>query len=136
MSFTISPEKQDQLLARMAKIGLREADIEESFIRGSGSGGQKINKTSSCVQLVHRPSGIEIMCQRDRSQAMNRFHARRELCERLEERIEGARSARQQEHEKIRRTKRKRSQRSKARMLEAKRARGETKQNRARPQGE
>jgi protein subunit release factor B len=136
MSFTISPEKQDQLLARMAKIGLREADIEESFIRGSGSGGQKINKTSSCVQLVHRPSGIEIKCQRDRSQAMNRFHARRELCERLEERIEGARSARQQEHEKIRRTKRKRSQRSKARMLEAKRARGETKQNRARPQGE
>lgn len=136
MSFTISPEKQDQLLARMAKIGLREADIEESFIRGSGSGGQKINKTSSCVQLVHRPSGIEIKCQRDRSQAMNRFHARRELCERLEERIEGARSARQQEHEKIRRTKRKRSQRSKARMLEAKRARGETKQNRARPAGE
>lgn len=136
MSFTISPEKQDQLLARMAKIGLREADIEESFIRGSGSGGQKINKTSSCVQLVHRPSGIEIKCQRDRSQAMNRFHARRELCERLEERIEGARSARQQEHEKIRRTKRKRSQRSKARMLEAKRARGETKQNRARPSGE
>lgn len=133
MSFPVSPEKQDQLIARMAKLGIRESDLEETFVKGSGSGGQKVNKTSSCVQILHRPSGMEVKCQRERSQAMNRFLARRELCERMEEKIEGARSARQQEFEKIRRTKRKRSQRSKARMIEAKRARGAIKALRGRP---
>jgi peptide chain release factor len=133
MSFPVSPEKQDQLIARMAKLGIRESDLEETFVKGSGSGGQKVNKTSSCVQIIHRPSGMEVKCQRERSQAMNRFLARRELCERMEEKIEGARSARQQESEKIRRTKRKRSQRSKARMVEAKRARGAIKALRGRP---
>ncbi len=105
----------------MTRLGIHEADLDESFIRGSGSGGQKVNKTSSCVYLLHRPSGIEIKCQRERSQAMNRYFARRELCDRLEARIKGAASARQQEAEKIRRQKRRRSRRAKARMLDDKR---------------
>ena len=119
--FTVNPQTQSELLARMTKLGLREEDIEERFIRGSGAGGQKVNKTSSCVQLLHRPSGIEVKCQRERSQAMNRFFARRELCDRLEQRIEGAKSARQQEVEKIRRQKRRKSRRQRARMLDDKR---------------
>lgn len=119
--FAVSPEKESQLNERMAQLGIRECDIDEQFIRGSGKGGQKVNKTSSCVQLRHRPSGIEVKCQRERSQMMNRFFARRELCDRLEERIKGIRSRRQQEIEKIRRQKRKRSKRQKERMLDDKR---------------
>jgi len=125
--YPVSEEKNDALMRRMAELGLLESDIEETFIRGSGSGGQKVNKTSSCVQLRHKPSGIEVKCQRERSQAMNRFFARRELCDRLEERIRGARAARQQEQEKIRRQKRRRSRRQKARMLDEKRKHGEKK---------
>ena len=120
-SFPVTPAKADELTLRMARLGILDADVEESFIRGSGSGGQKVNKTSSCVYLLHRPSGIEIKCQRERSQAMNRYFARRELCDRLEARIKGAASARQQEAEKIRRQKRRRSRRAKARMLDDKR---------------
>jgi protein subunit release factor B len=133
MSFPVSPEKQTQLAERMERLGVRESDLEETFIKGAGSGGQKVNKTSSCVQIRHRPSGIEVKCQRERSQAMNRFLARREICDRLEERREGARSARQQEHERIRRQKRTRSRKAKARMLENKRATGAIKKLRARP---
>lgn len=120
-SFPVNPATADELTERMTRLGILEADLEESFIRGSGSGGQKVNKTSSCVYLRHRPSGLEVKCQRDRSQAMNRYFARRELCARLEARIKGAASARQQEAEKIRRQKRRRSRRAKARMLDDKR---------------
>ncbi len=130
--YPVSEEKNDALTLRMAKLGLREEDIEESFIRGTGSGGQKVNKTSSCVQLVHKPSGIEIKCQRERSQAMNRFFARRELCDRLEERLEGVKAAKEQEREKIRRQKRRRSRRQKARMLDDKRKQGDKKAGRQR----
>jgi protein subunit release factor B len=125
--FSVSPQKIDELTRRMAALGIREADLVEQFIKGSGAGGQKINKTSSCVQLLHRPSGIEIKCQRERSQAMNRFVARRELCDKLEERVKGAQSARQQAVEKIRRQKRRRSRRQKAKMVEGKRQHGEKK---------
>ncbi len=113
----VSSEKVTALARRMAELGLREGDLEEQFIKGSGKGGQKINKTSSCVYLRHRPSGIEIKCQRERSQALNRFLARRELCDRWEARLRGALSAKQQEIEKIRRQKRRRSRRQRARML-------------------
>lgn len=123
----VTEEKREALLARMAAEGIREGDLVEQFIRGSGAGGQKINKTSSCVYLLHKPSGIEIKCQRERSQAMNRFLARRELCDKLEERRKGAASARQQEQERIRRQKRRRSRRAKARMLDGKRQQGEKK---------
>lgn len=111
----------------MTALGIREEDVAESFIRGSGSGGQKVNKTSSCVQLLHKPTGIEVKCQRERSQAMNRFLARRELCDRIEERIQGIKAAKEQEREKIRRQKRRRSRRQKARMLDEKRKHGEKK---------
>lgn len=123
----ITAEKHEKLQERMASLGIREEELDEHFIRGSGKGGQKINKTSSCVQLVHRPSGIEIRCQKTRSQSDNRYWARRELCDRIEEMALGEKSARQQEIEKIRRQKRRRSRRAKARMLDAKTRQGEKK---------
>ena len=78
-------DKRAALKRRMVDLGILEDDLIERFIRGTGHGGQKINKTSSCVYLQHQPSGIEIKCQAQRSREMNRFIARRELCERLEE---------------------------------------------------
>lgn len=117
----------------MAELGLREEDLEEKFLYGGGKGGQKVNKTASCVYLKHLPSGIEVKCQRERSQAMNRYFARRELCEQVAERKEGERSRRQQVREKIRRQKRRRSRRSKERMLEDKHRTSERKSLRKRP---
>ena len=111
----------------MAALGVREVDLTEKFVLGSGRGGQKINKTASCVYLSHAPSGIEIKCQQTRSQAMNRFLARRELCERLEERVLGAASRKQQEIEKIRRQKRTRSRKQKQKMLAQKHRQSEKK---------
>jgi peptide chain release factor len=125
--FDVKPEKESQLLARMARLGIRETDLVERFVRGSGKGGQKVNKTSSCVYILHQPSGIEIKCQRERSQSLNRFLARRELCDRLEERIQGVHSARRQAIERIRRQKRRRSRRQKERMLGEKRQHSEKK---------
>jgi protein subunit release factor B len=116
----VTGEKADLLAQRMASLGIREADLVEKFILGSGAGGQKINKTSSCVYLLHKPSGLEVKCQRERSQSLNRFLARRELCDKLEARQRGVAAARQQEHERIRRQKRRRSRRAKARMLDDK----------------
>lgn len=120
----------------MEKLGILEADLTEKFIRGSGSGGQKINKTSSCVYLLHKPSGIEVKCQRERSQALNRFFARRELCEKLAEKIAGEKSKRQKEREKIRRQKRRRSRRAKEKMLEKKHQQAEKKVRRKPVRGE
>ena len=128
----ITADKQEKLLERMAVLGITETDIDEHFIRGSGKGGQKVNKTSSCVQLVHRPSSIEIRCQQTRSQADNRYWARRELCDQIEEKMLGEKSARQQAAEKIRRQKRRRSRRAKAKMLDAKTKQGAKKQLRGR----
>ena len=102
----VTKETYEKMKRRMEKLEILEQDLAEHFIRGSGSGGQKINKTSSCVQLIHTPSGIEVRCQRTRSQADNRYWARRELCEKIEEKILGEKSARQQAAEKIRRQKR------------------------------
>lgn len=128
----VTDDKWDKLRARMKGLGILEQDIDEHFIRGSGSGGQKINKTSSCVQLIHHPSGSEIRCQQTRSQADNRYWARRELCERIEEKVLGEKSAKQQAAEKIRRQKRRRSRRAKAKMLDEKSKQGEKKKLRGR----
>jgi len=128
----ITPEKQEKLRERMDALHLREEEIDEHFIRGSGKGGQKINKTSSCVQLIHRPSGIEVRCQKTRSQADNRYWARRELCDQMEEQILGEQSAKKQAEEKIRRQKRRRSRRAKARMLDEKNRQGQKKKLRRR----
>src|SRR5580658_6942377 len=113
-------DKEEELRARMEKLGIQENDLLEKFILGSGKGGQKINKTSSCVYLKHLPSGIEVKCQRERSRELNRYYARRELCDRIEEKIENKKSERQHQIEKIRRQKRRRSRRSKEKMLQAK----------------
>lgn len=132
--FPVSPEKEAALLAKMQQLGIQESDLVENFIKGGGPGGQKINKNASCVQLVHAASGIEIRCQEARSQALNRFLARRLLCERLENMILGQESKIQKEREKIRRQKRKRSKRAKEKMLRSKRLRSETKSQRAKVQ--
>ena len=129
----LSSRKEEELRERMEKLGIREEDLVEKFIRGSGHGGQKINKTASCVYLKHEPSGIEIKCQQDRSRVMNRFLARRELCEQLEEIALGKKSARQQAREKIRRQKRRRSRKQRAKDVELKRQHGEKKQLRKNP---
>lgn len=117
-----SPEKQAALEERMAKLGISEADLVEKFILGSGAGGQKINKTHSCVYLKHEPTGIEVRNQASRSREMNRYLARRELCDTLDEIRLGKASKRQQEMEKVRRQKRRRSRRSKQRSVADKRA--------------
>lgn len=117
----ISAEKQAALAERMAKLGIIDDDLVEKFILGSGSGGQKVNKTHSCVYLKHLPTGIEIKCQTTRSRDTNRYHARRDLCEVLDERRLGRESKRQQAVEKIRRQKRRRSRRSKQRSVADKR---------------
>ena len=123
----VSDAKRGELTARMAALRIREADLVETFILGSGSGGQKLNKTASCVRLQHPSSGLEVKCQRSRSRELNRFLARRQLCDLLEARQAGRASAQQQERERIRRQKRRRSRRQKERMLEGKRQRSECK---------
>lgn len=123
-------KKDEELTHRMNRLGIKEEDLVEKFILGSGSGGQKINKTSSCVYLKHLPSGIEIKCQRDRSRELNRFFARRELCEKLEERLFKEKSEKQKVIEKIRRQKKRRSRRGQEKVLAAKRRRSEIKKMR------
>lgn len=129
----ISKEKAEQLRRRMELLGIHESDLVEKFILGSGRGGQKINKTSSCVYLKHIPTGIEVKCQQDRSREMNRYFARRELCDRIEAQIHGIKTRKQQLVEKIRRQKRRRSRRSKEKMLQNKKHRGEKKNLRQSP---
>lgn len=117
----------------MQRLGVREVDLSEEFIRGTGSGGQKINKTSVAVLLTHRPSGIQIKCQEGRSQGLNRFEARRRLLDKIEEIQLGEKSRRQQEIEKKRRQKRRRSRRAKEKMLAQKKITSEKKRFRKKP---
>ena len=120
------------LLKRMKKLRIREENLEEQFIRGSGAGGQKVNKTSSTVMLRHLPSGVEIRCQRERSQIMNRYWARVELCDQIESILNLAKLAIQNEREKVRRQNRSRPRGLKQRILKEKKNRGEVKKNRGR----
>jgi protein subunit release factor B len=115
--FPVSPEKEAQFIRRMAALGVRETDIEESFVRSGGHGGQNVNKTSTCVMLLHRPTGLQVKCQATRQQGLNRFLARRLLLDKIEAMKTGFVAAQRAEIEKIRRQKRKRSRRAKARML-------------------
>ena len=119
--FSIRKEKEDALRKKMDSLGIFEKDIVEKFIRSSGKGGQKVNKTSSCVYLKHLPTKIEVKCKRERSQAINRFLARRILTDKIERMIKGKESEEQQRIAKIRRQKRKRSKRAKLKMVEDKR---------------
>lgn len=111
-SFGVRPEKEAELRERMARCGLREEDMRESFIRGGGPGGQKINRTASCVQLRHLPTGLEVRMQEARSQALNRFHARRRLCELLENQTLGADSPEAKKAARLRKQKDRRRRRA------------------------
>lgn len=129
--------KQEVLLKKMRAAGIREEDIIEKFIRSQGKGGQKVNKTSSCVYLKHKPSGIEVKCQRERSQVLNRFLARRSLLNKIEATAQGKISLEQKRIAKIRRQKRKRSKRAKEKNLRDKAKQGQKKAQRSyRPSAE
>ena len=137
MHFPVSPGKESELLERLARLGIREEDLLERFVRSSGPGGQHVNKTSTAVYLKHLPTGIEVKAQATRSQAMNRFYARRLLAEKLEEIRDGKTSAEQQRIFKLRKRKRQRSRRAKEKTLRFKHHTAEKKRERAtRPKGE
>jgi peptide chain release factor len=131
--FPVSFDKEDQLHRRMAKLGMPKAICRNEFIRGGGPGGQKTNKTSSTVCLRHKPTGLEVRCAQERSQSLNRFLARRDLCDKIAEKIHGEKSKKQQEREKIRRQKRRRSRRQTAIMVDAKKKHGAKKALRQKP---
>jgi len=133
---TITKTKQKQLDERMKKFGIREEDIVEKFILGSGKGGQKINKTSSCVYLRHMPTGIEVKCQISRSRAINRFLARRILCEKIEEVINAKKRKARQEREKIRRRNKRRTPIQKETILKEKKQKSAKKVLRKKPERE
>ncbi len=132
-TYMLSSDKRKSLERRMAALGIYEEDLIEKFIRGTGRGGQKVNKTSSCVFLQYPPAQFEIKVQRERSREMNRFLAREELCSRLEERATQKQEARKQEFEKTRRQKRKQGHFARKRNVEKKRLHGKKKLNRKRP---
>ena len=136
MEHGIRKDKDEALKARMAFLGIREADIDEKFILAGKKGGQKVNKTSACVYLKHRPTGIEVKCQETRSQSLNRFLARRILVNKLESLVLGRQSEERRRTEKIRRQKRRRSRRAKEKMLRLKKMRSEVKQSRRPPSAE
>ena len=123
----IRVEKEAELRELMARLGVRQEDILEKFVRSQGPGGQNVNKVSTCVYLRHIPSGIEVKCQQERSQALNRFLARRMLLKKIESQILGKLSEERKRIEKIRRQKRRRSRRAKLKILEAKRRHSEKK---------
>lgn len=131
--FGVTEAKAEWLRERMLHLGLREQDLKESFVRSGGPGGQNVNKVSTCVVLRHRPSGLEVKVQRERSQALNRFLARRILIEKLEAQKLGRQSEERRRIEKIRRQKRRRSRRAKEKMLSSKRLHSLKKRARQRP---
>ena len=131
-AFSVSPDKAARLEQRMAAAGIAEADLEESFVRSGGHGGQNVNKTSTCVMLQHRPTGIQVKCQETRQQGLNRFRARQMLLDKIESQARERRRAEQARVEKLRRQKRPRSKSAKERILVAKAHHSVRKENRRR----
>ena len=129
----ISPEKENAMAERMTRLGVAEGDLRETFVRSSGPGGQKVNKTSSCVYLVHLPTGLSVKCQQERSQALNRFLARRLLLDRIERIKTGAVAAEKARTEKLRRQKQRRTRRAKEKILEQKHFQAGKKASRTKP---
>ena len=129
--FAVSSIKEKLLKEKMEALNIREEDIRESFVRSGGRGGQNVNKTSTCVQLKHVPTGIEVKCSKERSQALNRYHARVILTKKIEQLIKGRESEDIQRIEKIRRQKRKRYKRAKEKMLNDKKIVSEKKKLRS-----
>lgn len=131
MRYGVSSEKERALLEKMEHLGIREEDIVERFIRSRGHGGQNVNKVSTCVYLKHLPTGIEVKCQQERSQALNRFFARRVLIQKIEDQVLGRESEEQQRIAKIKRQKRKRSKRAQEKVLHLKHIQSEKKKTRS-----
>jgi protein subunit release factor B len=129
----ITTNKWKQLRTQMQELNIAESDLIEKFIVGTGNGGQKLQKTASCVYLKHLPSGIEIKCQKSRMREENRFHARRRLLDKIDEQLFEKKSQHQQEVEKLRRQKRRRSRRAKIKMLADKSQRSDVKKSRRTP---
>ena len=116
----VSPKKKEDLDKRFKELGIKKKDITEKFIRSSGPGGQRLNKVSTCVVLKHIPTGIEVKCQAERSQALNRFLAKRKLVEKLEKEILNKKTEAEKRMWKIRKQKKKRSRRAKEEILSEK----------------
>ena len=129
--FSVSPLKEKQLIKKMEALNIHEKDIKESFVRSGGKGGQHVNKTSTCVYLKHIPTGIEVKCQEERSQSLNRYKARVILVKKIDQLVKGKESEEIQRIEKIRRQKRKRSKRAKEKMLAEKKITSEKKKFRS-----
>lgn len=115
--FPVSPEKEKALYKRMSEFDIKEDDIEETFVRSSGKGGQNVNKTSTCVQLRHAPTGVIVKCSKDRSQSLNRYYARVILTEKIERILKNKESEQLKKIQKIKKQKRKRSKRAKEKIL-------------------
>jgi peptide chain release factor len=113
----VIPQKEQRLTQRMAGLGVRQFDIQETFVRSGGHGGQNVNKSATCVMLLHRPTGLQVKCQATRQQGLNRWMAWRLLLDKIEEIQTKQRVVEQSRIEKIRRQNRKKSRKAKARML-------------------
>jgi protein subunit release factor B len=111
-NFGVTERKKTELEQRMQKCNLLEKDIEEAFVRSSGAGGQKVNKTSSCVHLKHIPSGLAVKVQKSRSQGLNRYYARKQMCELLEDKLLGKESPKAKKLQKIKKQKNRRRRRT------------------------
>ncbi len=114
LHFGVTEKKQNDLADRMKKCGVKESDLEEKFTHSSGPGGQHVNKTATCVHLRHIPTGTQVKAQKARSQALNRYYARKILCEQIENQALGAQSPEQIRIEKIRKQKNRRKRRSRS----------------------